>query len=95
MLSFRASLSTDTDRSSPLAEALYDANLETEHHLQVARLHREVYNKPLDLQARLAQIKQAEAEQWSHLTSSQASSSNAGTPTKVSGPSSLSKPSRS
>lgn len=60
-------------------------NLEAEHHLQVARLHHEVYSKPLDLRIRLAQIKQAEAEQWSHLTSSQASSSTAGTPAKVSG----------
>ncbi|ORY92529.1 hypothetical protein BCR35DRAFT_323084 [Leucosporidium creatinivorum] len=63
-------------------EALYDANLEAEHHLQVARLHREVYSKPLDLKARLAQIKQVEDEQWSHLSSIQASSSAAGTPTK-------------
>ena len=59
-----------------------DVSLEVEHHLNMAQLHEQVYNKPFNLNDKLHEIKQAEAEQWNNLSSSQASSSAAGSPTK-------------
>ena len=67
-----------------LAERLRDHNQEVQHHIKVARLHQELYSQPFDLNGRLDQIRRDEIEKWSHLPSSQASSSIAGTPKKVS-----------
>lgn len=63
-------------------EQVTDLAVEIEHHLKVARLHKEIYNEPFDVKRKLAEIKEAEAEQWKELSSSQASSSTAGSPTK-------------
>lgn len=71
-----------TETSVIFAEHIQDIALEVEHHLNVAQLHKEVYSKPFDLQERLQEIKRAEAEQGKDLSSSQASSSAAGSPTK-------------
>lgn len=68
-----------------MAESLRDPNLESQHHIFVARLYNEVYSLPFDLAARLSSVEASEREakaqaKWS---GSQATASEAGTPKKV------------
>lgn len=73
-----------SDRGIALdVEALRDANLEPRHHVVVARLHKELYSQPFDLDARLKTIEADEREAEKQWAGSQATSSEAGTPRKV------------
>lgn len=67
-----------------VAEVLDTPNLEAQHHLLVARLHREVYSQPLDVAKILGQIILDERTEEKDWKGSQITESAVGTPKKAS-----------